>query len=133
MNSRVVKFHALDESSFFTCRGGQNYISYNLKQETKRNVTIATIDTPTDICSDNYKDVYVSGQGSNNIHRLRKEGDVHDWRGILIKAKDWKVLDIPLDSKHGIKEPVAMCFNQNYSKFYVVNEWGKSVMVFDVI
>lgn len=44
---------------------------------------------------------------------------------------DWKVLD--MDSQHGIKEPVALCFNKDSSKLYIVNEWGKSVLVFDVI
>jgi hypothetical protein len=43
------------------------------------------------------------------------------------------MIDIPLSSQHGIKYPVAMCFNRNYTKLYIANEWGKSVMVFNVI
>ena len=48
-------------------------------------------------------------------------------------TEDDKMIDIPLSSQHGIKYPVAMCFNRNYTKLYIVNEWGKSVMVFNVI
>jgi hypothetical protein len=72
---------------------------------------------PSDICSDDYGHIYVSGQYSHNVHRL---------------TEDDKIIDIPLSSKHGIKYPVAMCFNRNYTKLYIVNEWGKSVMVFNV-
>ncbi|VDI34088.1 Hypothetical predicted protein [Mytilus galloprovincialis] len=88
------------------------------------------MDTPTDICSDENGHIYVSGQGSNNIHRLEGYFKKSDRYRI---NQDYKVLDIPLDSNHGIKEPVALCFNQNYSKLYIVNEWGKSVLIFDVI
>ncbi|CAC5422666.1 unnamed protein product [Mytilus coruscus] len=75
--------------------------------------------------------IYVIGQGSNNIHRLEK------WSIAFKRQYGWKqdlkVLDIPLDSHHAIKEPVAVCFNQDCSKLYIVNEWGKSVLVFNVI
>lgn len=64
------------------------------------------MNTPTDICSDNNEHIYASGQGCNNIHRLTQDG---------------KVLDIPLDSRHGITQPVALCFNQNYDKLYIAN------------
>ncbi|CAC5384318.1 TYRP1 [Mytilus coruscus] len=129
LGSRVVKFHAVNELTFLSCIGGQNYITcsqYSGSLGTSDNISnIATMDTPTDICSDDYGHIYVSGQGSNNIHRLTE-----------LKANsvfsDWKVLDIPLASQHGIKEPVALCFNKDYSKLYIVNEWGKSVLIFDV-
>ncbi|VDI34859.1 Hypothetical predicted protein [Mytilus galloprovincialis] len=129
VHSRVLKFHALDEKSVFTCKGGQNYITYSQQYEFHGNITIATIDTPSDICNDDYKHIYISGQGSNILHRLKWDGKVVlDLRVHDKNAHDWKVIDIPLDSKHGINKPVAMCFNQNYTKFYVVNEWGKSVL-----
>ena len=57
---------------------------------------------PIDICSDDYGHIYVSGQYSHNIHRL---------------AKDGKMIDISLSSKHGIKYPVAMCFNGTMLNF----------------
>ncbi|XP_063408314.1 uncharacterized protein LOC134691683 [Mytilus trossulus] len=119
----VVKFHAFDNNTFISCIGGQNYINISKCTTpgllcTEQIVDIETMVLPTDICSDDYGHVYVSGQGSNNIHRLTKDG---------------KVIDIPLDSRHGITQPVALCFNKNHDKFYIVNQWGKSVLVFDVI
>ncbi|CAG2226880.1 unnamed protein product [Mytilus edulis] len=114
IGSGVVKTHTIDGQTYFSCIGGQNDITVR-KQGTSywnsvlENIpNIATIDTPTDICSDDNGHLYVSGQGSNNIHRLTQDG---------------KVLDIPLHSQQGIIEPVAICFNKNYTKFYVVNEW----------
>ncbi|VDH98634.1 Hypothetical predicted protein [Mytilus galloprovincialis] len=120
---RVVKFHAFNVGTFISCIGGQNYIKISKIVESKYgnidyNVNIDTLVMPTDICSDNNGHIYVSGQGSNNIHRLTQDG---------------KVVDIPLDSRHGITQPVALCFTKNYDKLYIVNEWGKSVLVFDVI
>ncbi|CAG2252984.1 unnamed protein product [Mytilus edulis] len=123
IDPRVVKFHAVNVGSFVTCIGGQNYLTITKSwqsgiSKTELNVKIETMVMPTDICSDNNGHIYVSGQGSNNIHRLTHDG---------------KVLDIPLDSRHGIKQPVALCFNPNYDKLYIVNEWGRSVLIFDVI
>ena len=82
------------------------------------NVKFPNLRGPSDICSDDYGNIYVSGQYSHNIHRLTKDGII---------------IDTPLSSKHGIKYPVVMCFNRNSTKFYIANEWGKSVMVFNVI
>ncbi|XP_071141554.1 uncharacterized protein [Mytilus edulis] len=135
VGSPVVKFYTAN-NIYLSCIGGQNYIKYYKSVHEHGNIPIiATMDTPTDICSDNYDHIYVSGQGSNNIHRLE---DVESKKTSRDRAnykteKDWKVLDIPLDSQHGIKEPVAVCFNKDFSKLYIVNEWGKSVLVFDVI
>ncbi|CAC5388266.1 unnamed protein product [Mytilus coruscus] len=123
IGSGVVKTHTIDGQTYFSCIGGQNFIMVRkqgtlyLNSVLENMSSIATIDTPTDICSDDNGHLYVSGQGSNNIHRLTQDG---------------KVLDIPLHSQHGIKQPVAVCFDQNYTKLYIVNEWGKSVLVFDV-
>lgn len=90
------------------------------------------MDSPTDICSDDNGHIYVSGQGSNNIHRL-----VEDTKYSSISRSmetDWKVLDMPLDTHHGIKEPVALCFNHDYSKLYIVTNGGNQfrfLMFFD--
>ncbi|CAG2185254.1 unnamed protein product [Mytilus edulis] len=136
IGSCVVRFHVLDDLSCLSCIGGQNYIAYNKGWGNHRKIikNIATMDTPTDICSDNNGHAYVSGQGSNNIHRLEEYSKLIDNSFSRVKkVHDWKVLDIPLDSRHRIKEPVAMCFNKDDSKLYVVNDWGKSVLIFDVI
>ncbi|CAC5397488.1 unnamed protein product [Mytilus coruscus] len=120
LDTRLVKLHAVDENTFYSCIGGQNYIKVS-KRGTNIDEHICKIETmeiPTDKCSDNHGHIYVSGQGSNNIHRLTQDG---------------KVLDIPLNNKQYIKEPVALCFNKNYTKLYIVNEWGKCVLVFDVV
>ncbi|VDI26570.1 Hypothetical predicted protein [Mytilus galloprovincialis] len=129
LGSSVVKFHAVNAHTFLSCIGGQNYIKgYQNCGYTGVSVDIPdidTMDTPTDICTDDYGHIYVSGQGSHNIHRITElKGDS--------VFSDWKVLDIPLTSQHGIKDPVALCFNKEYSKLYIVNEWGKSVLIFDV-
>lgn len=118
-----MKTHTDDWRTFFSCAVGTNDILVGKRgvkapyYRGEKLSSITTIKTPTDICSDDNKHLYVSGQSSNNIHRLTQKG---------------KVIDIPLDSQHGIKKPVAVCFNQNYTKLYVVNEWGKTVLVFDV-
>ncbi|CAC5379916.1 TRIM2_3 [Mytilus coruscus] len=114
----VVKIHATDDC-LYSCIAGQNNILVDTSFE--ETCSIGTIDTPTDICSDDYGHIYVSGQGSNNIYRLQKKF------GVLPT-----VLDIPLHSQHGIKQPVAICFIKVHTKLYIVNEWGKSVLVFDV-
>ncbi|VDI05344.1 Hypothetical predicted protein [Mytilus galloprovincialis] len=113
IGSRVVKFHAFDEDSYLSIIGGQNYIKYDEKYGySSKIVHIATIDTPTDICSDDNGHIYVSGQGSNTTHRLEKE--LPDKMITPRFNQNLKVLDIPLDSRHGIKEPIAMCFNSDY-------------------
>lgn len=120
----VVRFHAVREGALFSCIGGQSYIKYTkqyfgyAQKKEEYIINIESMDTPTDICSDNNGHVYVSGQGSNNIHRMTQDG---------------KVLDIPLERRHGIIKPVALCFNQNHTKLYTANQWGKSVSIFDVI
>ncbi|XP_071142798.1 uncharacterized protein [Mytilus edulis] len=133
IGTRAVKFHVMDEHTYLSCIGGQNYITtYNDVLHNQQGIVadITTMDTPTDICSDDYGHIYISGQGSNNIHRLTYS--LKDKRYYTIEQV-CKVLDIPLDSHHGIKEPVALCFNQDYSKLYIANEWGKSILVFDVV
>ena len=131
----AIKLHTVKTSDgnmkHYSCVSGQNHLTISTPG-TKRgsmfedmveaneiaNVEFPTLRVPSDIRSDDYGHIYVSGQYSHNIHRL---------------TKDDKIIDIPLSSKHGIKYPVAMCFNRNYTKLYIVNEWGKSVMVFNVI
>jgi hypothetical protein len=127
-----IKLHIVGTSNtnrkHYSCVSGQNHfaISTHHKQDlwsdyhtaNIENVEFPTLRVPSDICSDDYGHIYVSGQYSHNIHRLTKND---------------KIIDIPLSSKHGIKYPVAMCFNRNYTKLYIVNEWGKSVMLFNVI
>ncbi|CAG2185487.1 unnamed protein product [Mytilus edulis] len=132
IGSCVVRFHAVNEQSCLSCIGGQNYITLKEAWECPNKICdIGTMDTPTDICSDDYGHIYVSGQGSNNIHRLTDA--MEKMRKKYYCEQDWKVLDIPLDAQHGIKEPVALCFNQDFSKLYIVNEWAKFVLVFDVV
>ena len=106
---------------YYSCVSGQNHFAISTPTQNRvhdiTNVEFPTLRGPSDICSDDYGHIYVSGQYSHNVHRL---------------TEDDKMIDIPLSSQHGIKYPVAMCFNRNYTKLYIVNEWGKSVMVFNV-
>jgi hypothetical protein len=127
-----IKLHIVGTSNpnrkHYSCVSGQNHFAISTHHQQDHwsdyhtanieNVEFPTLRVPSDICSDDYGHIYVSGQYSHNIHRLT-END--------------KIIDIPLSSKHGIKYPVAMCFNRNYTKLYIVNEWGKSVMLFNVI
>ena len=116
-----IKLHTVGTSNtnrkHYSCVSGQNHFAISTLRNIE-NAEFPTLRVPSDICSDDYGHIYVSGQYSHNIHRLT-END--------------KIIDIPLSSKHGIKYPVAMCFNRNYTKLYIVNEWGKSVMLFNVI
>ena len=116
----AIKLHTVGTSErnlkHYLCVSGQNHFATSHYDNV--NVEFPTLRVPSDICSDDYGHVYVSGQYSHNIHRLTK-GD--------------KMIDIPLSSQHGIKYPVAMCFNWNYAKLYIVNQWGKSVMMFNVL
>ena len=129
----AIKRHTVGTSEtnrkHYSCVSGQNHFAistlvnignYPVVYSTSEieNVEFPTLRVPSDICSDDYDHIYVSGQYSHNIHRLTEDG---------------KMIDIPFSSKHGIKYPVAMCFNRNYTKLYIANEWGKSVMVFIVI
>ena len=114
----AIKRHTVGTNlKHYSCVSGQNHFAtsdgYN-----NASVEFPTLRVPSDICSDDYGHVYVSGQYSHNIHRL---------------TEDDKIIDIPLSSKHGIKYPVAMCFNGNYANLYIVNQWGKSVMMFNVL
>ncbi|CAC5400085.1 unnamed protein product [Mytilus coruscus] len=91
IGSCVLKFHTVNKDSWLSCIGGQKYIMYNEGSEYRIKIdSIATMDSPTDICSDDYGHIYVSGQGSNNIHRL--ESYV---KGSLDgpETTDYKVLD----------------------------------------
>jgi hypothetical protein len=44
------------------------------------NVEFPTLRVPSDICSDDYGHIYVSGQYSHNIHRFNIIIAVHDLR-----------------------------------------------------
>ena len=119
----ATKLHTVgsnvEDLKHYSCVSGQNhFVVSTLGGHDIANVKYSTLRGPSDICSDDYGHIYVSGQYSHNVHRL---------------TEDDKIIDIPLSSKQGIKYPVAMCFNRNYTKLYIANEWGKSVMVFNVI
>ena len=131
----AIKLHTVQPSETnikdYSCVSGQNYLTIATSRIKRHNTIGAMVDAnaianvefptlrvPSDICSDDYGHIYVSGQYSNNVHRLTEDG---------------KMIDIPLSSQHGITYPVAMCFNRNFTKLYIVNEWGKSVMMFNVI
>jgi hypothetical protein len=126
----AIKSHTVGTNlKHYSCVSGQNHFAISTLVKTFHtiavysirkieNVEFPTLRVPSDICSDDNGHIYVSGQYSHNVHRL---------------TEDDKIIDIPLSSKHGIKYPVAMCFNRNYTKLYIVNEWGRSVMVFNVI
>ena len=118
----AIKLHTVGTNKrnlkHYSCVSGQNHFEVSTHVRNHANMKFPTLRVPSDICSDDYGHIYVSGQYSHNVHRLTEDG---------------KMIDIPLSSQHGIKYPVAMCFNRNYTKLYIVIEWGKSVMVFNVI
>lgn len=123
IDPRAVKFHAVKNGIFFSWISSQNYIKVtNCALQGwdyyEQNAKIETMNNPTDIGSDNNGHIFVSGQGSNSIHRLTQNG---------------KVLDIPLDSRHSFTQPVALCFYQNYDKLYISNGGGTSILILNVI
>jgi hypothetical protein len=130
----AIKLHTVGTSQknlkHYSCVSGQNHLviltpgfkifsGFHIQVAGQMSsVEFPTLRVPSDICSDDNGHIYVSGQYSHNVHRLTEDG---------------KMIDIPLSSQHGIKYPVAMCFNRNYAKLYIANEWGKSVMVLNVL
>lgn len=74
IGSHVIKFLEIHELLYmcFSYQVGQNCITISRKEPSGEKYlihkpSIATMDTPTDICSDDNGHIYVSGQGSNNI------------------------------------------------------------------
>jgi hypothetical protein len=56
-----------------------------------------------------HDNVYIVGCLSNNIHRLRPDGTF---------------IDIILTEEDNVNYPITCCFNGNYRKLYVVNNYG---------
>ena len=70
--------------------------------------------TPQKIATDKNGIVYIVGKDSNNIHRLTPDGRFID-----------QILD------NDLKQPQAICFNNNYTKCYITSNNGKSLFVYD--
>ena len=70
---------------------------------------------PDGIMTDREGNVYVVGRKSNNIHRLSSDGTRSE---------------IVLAEKDGLENPITLCFSSDYTKLFVSNETGHSLMVF---
>ncbi|VDI34857.1 Hypothetical predicted protein [Mytilus galloprovincialis] len=62
----IIKCHTVDGRTCFSSHVGHNYITESkmttqIFMRRQQNISIATIDTPTDICSDDNGHLYVSG------------------------------------------------------------------------
>jgi hypothetical protein len=70
------------------------------------------------VTTDNHGSVYIVGCLSNNIHRLRPDGTL---------------IDIILTEEDNVNYQIKCCFNGNYRKLYVVNNYGNVISVFNVV
>ena len=70
------------------------------------------------VTTDNHDNVYIVGCLSNNIHRLRPDGTF---------------IDIILTEEDNVNYPITCCFNGNYRKLYVVNNYSNVISVFNVV
>jgi hypothetical protein len=80
------KLHTVGSSDFFlehySCVSGQNHFAISIPGgwvfRDIVNVKFPTLRGPSDICSDDYGHIFVSGQYSHNVHRLTKDGIIKD-------------------------------------------------------
>jgi DNA-binding beta-propeller fold protein YncE len=59
--------------------------------------------------------VYISGHDSDDIHRLSPDGTFRD---------------IVLSKHDGVDEPQGITFNNDFTKLFIINEGGKTVLVY---
>ncbi|CAC5377168.1 unnamed protein product [Mytilus coruscus] len=74
---------------------------------------------PIDMALDGKENLYVTTWKTNKLHRLSKDGKLHD---IVLKKED------------GLDAPYAVGFNKTYSKLYIANgqyDENKEVLIFD--
>lgn len=74
------------------------------------------LQVPDGITTDGKGNVYVVGRGSDNIHRLSKDG---------------KSSQVILTRSDGIKDPVGLCFSKCHRKLFVANDGGRYVTVYN--
>lgn len=74
------------------------------------------LQVPDGITTDGKGNVYVVGRGSDNIHRLSKDG---------------KSSQVILTISDGIKDPVVLCFSKCNRKLFVANDGGRYVAVYN--
>ena len=59
--------------------------------------------------------VYISGLHSDDIHRLSPDGTLRD---------------IVLSKHDGVDRPESITFNNDFTKLFIINEGGKTVLVY---
>jgi hypothetical protein len=59
--------------------------------------------------------VYTSGHDSHDIHRLSPDGTFRD---------------IVLSKHDGVDEPLSITFNNDFTKLFIINNGGKTVLVY---
>ncbi|XP_071179934.1 E3 ubiquitin-protein ligase TRIM56-like [Mytilus edulis] len=96
------------ESNKVYCIDGEGNILFSYSSPTLKG--------PDGITTDGNGNVYVVGRMSNNVHCLTPKGAGSE---------------IVLAADNGIKDPIAICFSQDYKNLYISNESGKSVWIFD--
>ena len=64
---------------------------------------------------DQQSHVYISGEDSNDIHRLSPDGTF---------------CDIVLSKHDGVAEPRGITFNNDFTKLFIINEGGETVLVY---
>lgn len=73
---------------------------------------------PSSVAVDEYGSVYVTGRGSDNVHRISADGAYYD---IILKRQD------------GIYRPSALCYNKEDKKLMVINNCNRNAMIFTML
>lgn len=73
------------------------------------------LNRPVNLALDTKGNSYVTGLGSNDLHRISPDGKVDD---IILKESD------------GLYTPLAIAFNKTFNKMYISNSEDRSVMIF---
>ena len=117
LNSRGCIWYLsyIDDKICFN-NGSETLRCINMKNTTVFTYCSASLQVQRQMTMDIKGNVYIVGNKSNNIHRLSHDG---------------KFIDEILNAGDGLKNPLAICFNRDYSMLYVAN-YGGDIMAFKI-
>ncbi|XP_063427115.1 E3 ubiquitin-protein ligase TRIM71-like [Mytilus trossulus] len=111
----VIAFVKDRDERLYCCEyGGANLVSC-IKLDGTR-VFSCPVYGPMTLALDSKGSLYVTGYDSNDLHRISPDGKVDD---IILKNSD------------GLNQPLAVAFNNTYTRLYISNAGAKNVMIFN--
>ena len=96
--------------------GSETLHCINMENKSVFTYCSASLQVQRQMTMDIKGNVHIVGNKSNNIHRLSHDG---------------KFIDEILNADDGLKNPLAISFNRDYSMLYVAN-YGGDIMVFKI-